>query len=170
MISLFQGSTAAIATVPGDHGLDVWSPSARHNERVRKRRSQYLCRIDVSGHASIFFVLAFIFMAYFLLPSHSTVSVDLPQTKHFSWLPGAIREDAILVAVTRNGMVFFGTHRIAPDELPDQIRISLRAGAENRIYISADARAKYLDVKTVLDSIRQSGVRRVSFITESRPH
>jgi biopolymer transport protein ExbD len=85
-------------------------------------------------------------------------------------MPGALREDAMRVAVARDGMVFFGNQRILPEELRDQIRDGLRAGAENRIYISADARAKYLDVKSVLENIRQSGVRRVSFITESRPH
>lgn len=170
MLSLFPGSRAAIGTVLGDHPLDVWSPSARCAERTRKRRSQYLCRIDGSGHASIFFVLVYIFMACFLACQSSRIAVDLPRTEHPSWLPGGIREDAMNVGITRSGRVFFRTYLVLPDELTDHIRVSLRSGAENRIYVYADARAMYRDVKAALDAIRLAGVEHISFITESRRH
>lgn len=166
-LSLFPGSGAAIATVPGSNGLEAWSPSARRDARLRKRRSQYLCRIDVSAAASIFTVLLFIFMI--TTSSHPTheVGVDLPRTKHFTWLPGARREDSIRVALTRDGKVYIGNRQTTFDRLPNVIREALRAGAEKHIYILADARARYLEVKTALDEIRESGVERVSFITES---
>jgi biopolymer transport protein ExbD len=166
-ISLFSGSSGIIQTVPGDDGFEVWSPSARRDERIRKRRSQYLCRIDACGHASIFFVLFFIVMAAIIFgrPVHYRGSVDLPHADHPNWMPGALREDAMHVGVTRDGKVYFDSHRISPDQLPDEIRSNLRTGAEKRIYISADARAMYRDVKTALDGIRQSGVQHVSLIT-----
>ena len=167
-ISLFPRSSEIIETFPGN-GPKVWSPRAHRVERIRKRRSQYLCRIDPSGHASIFLVLSFIFMAYFLTYVSPRVSVDLPRTEHPTWMPGAIREDAMHVGVTRNGGLYFRTHRISPDELPDQIRRSLRAGAENQIYISADARVMYRDMKTILDRVRLAGVERVSFLAVARP-
>jgi biopolymer transport protein ExbD len=167
-ISLFSGSSGIIRTVPGDDGFKVWSPSARRDERIRKRCSQYLCRIDASGHAGIFLVLVLVFMAYYLTLPHPRGAVDLPRAEHFTWLPGAIREDAILVTIARDGMLYFDSRRIPPDELPDQIRSSLRAGAENRIYVSADARAMYRDVKAALAAIRLAEVEHVTFVTESR--
>lgn len=71
----------------------------------------------------------------------------------------------MFVSIMRDGQDYFGSHRIAPDELPELIRNGLRGGAENRIYLSADARAKYSDVKAILDRIREAGVERVSFLT-----
>jgi hypothetical protein len=59
----------------------------------------------------------------------------------------------------------FGNQRIALEELPDRIRIGIGGGGENRVYILADARVRYVDVKTVLDQIRAAGVENVSFLT-----
>jgi biopolymer transport protein ExbD len=53
------------------------------------------------------------------------------------------------------------------DELPDKVSGAVGAGSENRVYIYADARAKYSIVKKALDTIRLAGIENVSFIMES---
>jgi biopolymer transport protein TolR len=98
---------------------------------------------------------------------HVGVSVDLPKSEQFSRLPAARREDAMRVAILRDGRVYFGLHRILVGELPDQVRAGLRGGAENRVHLSADSRVRYSDVKKALDAVRLGGVEHVSFFTAS---
>jgi biopolymer transport protein ExbD len=101
------------------------------------------------------------------IPSgHVGVYVDLPRSEHSSRLPAALREDAMRVSILRDGRVYLGLYRIAVEDLPIQIREGLRGGAENRVYLYADARARYADVKMALDAVRLAGVKQVSFITE----
>jgi biopolymer transport protein ExbD len=71
------------------------------------------------------------------------------------------------IAILRDGRVYFGLLGILVGELPDQIRAGLHGGAENRVYLSADARVRHSDVKKTLDAVRLAGVEHVSFITES---
>jgi biopolymer transport protein ExbD len=71
------------------------------------------------------------------------------------------------IAILRDGRVYFGLLGILVGELPDQIRAGLHGGAENRVYLSADARVRYSDVKKTLDAVRLAGVEHVRFITES---
>jgi biopolymer transport protein ExbD len=93
--------------------------------------------------------------------------VDLARSKNSVLAPGALREDALSVFIQRDGKIYFGYLRAGRDELPDLIRQGLRAGVEHRIYIFADARAKYGDVLAMLEGVRRANVERVTFITES---
>jgi len=81
-------------------------------------------------------------------------------------MPGALREDAMRISIRRDGSIFFRDHRVILQDLPEKIREGLRNGAENRIYLNMDARAKYGETIAVLDQIRLAGIERVSFLTE----
>lgn len=84
-------------------------------------------------------------------------------------MPWAIRHDALRLVVMRDGEVYLGNEYIALEELPIEIRSRLQDGAENRVYLLADARAHYSDVKLALARIRLAGVENVSFLTDSTP-
>lgn len=79
-------------------------------------------------------------------------------------MPGANREDAMEITLTRDGRVFFGNHQVRVEELAGEIGERVKNGAEKRIYMAADARAKYGDVKAVLDEIGRAGFEKVSFL------
>lgn len=79
--------------------------------------------------------------------------------------PAALREDALEVAIARDGVVYFRNHRILLTDLRDALREAARNGAEKTVYVRADARAKYGDIKAVLDQIRQSGLQNITFLT-----
>jgi len=51
-------------------------------------------------------------------------------------------------------------------DLANEIREGARNGAEKRVYLVADARAKYGDTMAVLVQIRLAGIESVSFLTE----
>jgi len=81
-------------------------------------------------------------------------------------MPRAIREDAQIVSVLRDGRIFYRNLQIVADDLPDKIREGVRSGADRRVYIRADAWAKYMDVNRVLSEVRKAGIENVCFLAE----
>jgi biopolymer transport protein ExbD len=134
---------------------------------TRKRRAPLRTPIDLSAFLSVLLALTFFIMFGSMYPMHPrTAPVDMSVTQHSTLQPGARREDALEVAIARDGTVFFRNTRIAREGLPNMLREGIRNGADSTVYVKVDARVKYLDVKTVLDLIRQSGLQNITFLTE----
>jgi len=82
---------------------------------------------------------------------------------------GANREDALIVGVMRTGDIWFGGKKPTTlDALPPGIREGLKHGAEEKVYIRADARAKYGRVRETRAAVRSAGVENVGFLVERR--
>jgi biopolymer transport protein ExbD len=132
-----------------------------------KRKNSLYCRIDVWGFVSVMLALLFL-----LMPNRTDYhdlhgnSVDLTETHHAILMPGAAREDAMRISITRDGKVYFRNYQVARDDLQDEIQKGLRKGAERKIYLAVDARAKYGDAKAILAQIRLAGIENVSLLTE----
>jgi biopolymer transport protein ExbD len=92
----------------------------------------------------------------------------LPKLRGAISLPHAMREDAMIVTIMRDGAVFFRNDRVSPECLADAIRKDVESGSEKRVYIRADARALYRTVKQVLDAVQQAGLVNVSFLADQR--
>jgi biopolymer transport protein TolR len=116
------------------------------------------------GFVSIMLALLFMFLP--ITPdAPRLVSVDLPPAYHSTSMPGALREDAMQISVTRDGKVYFRNDQIMLQNLPEEILKGVQNGAEKRIYLQVDARAKYGDAIAVLAQIRLAGIERVSVLT-----
>lgn len=83
-------------------------------------------------------------------------------------MPGAIREDALLITVTCDGNVLYGTHQVQSGELPPAIQDAIRRGSERKVYLKVDARAEYGDAVVVIDQVHQGGIENIGIITEQR--
>ena len=140
-----------------------WRPSTA----LKKRRTSYVSLLDASGVAAIF--VFFVGMYIVMSAAHDLRhdNVDLAPTAHLKPLPGATKEDAIHVAITRDGSLYFGHDRVPAKKLPGLIRRAYERGSERKVYLEADARARYSDVKAVLDQISARGMQDVAFITEN---
>ena len=134
--------------------------------RRKPRPSQFLNGIDLWAFPCVQLVLLIILMP--VVVTHPLHTVDLARTEHPTTMPGASREDAMLVALTRDGNIFFKTAQVSSDQLPSRIRESLHNGSERKVYLKVDARAKYSDAAAVIVQIRQAGVEDVGIITEQR--
>jgi biopolymer transport protein TolR len=140
-------------------------------QRARHRPNQLISGIDVTAFVSIMLAL----VAMFILPARMVmhpwrgVSADLPRVSHPVSMEGADKEDAMIVAVTRDDRVFFRNDQVRPEELPAKIRASIGQGAERKVYIRADARAKYKWVAEILDNVRSAGVEKIGFLVGQRP-
>jgi biopolymer transport protein TolR len=136
-------------------------------QQNRPRANRLICNIDVTAFAGVMFVLVYLFMSP-QVDFPGRAPVDLAKADYAVPMRGADREDAMVIGVTRDGKIFFGTDAVVPNQLPAKIRDSVNRGAERKVYIRADARAKYARVAEVLDSVHVSGIERIGFLVDSR--
>ena len=123
--------------------------------------------INVTPMVDVMLVLLIIFMV--ITPMlQKGVSVDLARTNNPTAMPDADKEDALLVAVTRDGKVFFGSDQISPDQLTNKMKERLANRTDKRVFIKADARARYGNVVEVVDNVRSAGVDQLGLLTEQR--
>ena len=123
--------------------------------------------INVTPMVDVMLVLLIIFMV--ITPMlQKGVSVDLAKTNNPIPMQDADKEDAMLVAVTRDGKVFFGSDQISTDQLTNKIKDKIANKVDKTVYIKADARAKYGYVVDVVDNVRSAGVDKVGLLTEQR--
>ncbi len=93
------------------------------------------------------------------------VAVDLPERLHARFLTEAGREDALRVSVSRDGRYFVGYREISLGELADRVREAVWRGAERKVYLAADARAKYGTVKLALAEVQRGGIKEIAILT-----
>jgi biopolymer transport protein ExbD/biopolymer transport protein TolR len=78
----------------------------------------------------------------------------------------ADKDDAIIVAVTRDGTIFLKNTKITKEDITGQIKDMISARLDKTVYVKSDARAKYGDVVAVVDEIRSAGVDQLGLLTE----
>ncbi|HEU5451176.1 MAG TPA: ExbD/TolR family protein [Terriglobales bacterium] len=134
---------------------------------VAKKTMYTNSNINVTPMVDVMLVLLIIFMV--ITPMlQKGVSVDLAKTNNPVQMPDADKEDALLVAITRDGKIFFGTDQTKPEDLTGKIKDKLANRVDKRVFIRADARAKYGAVVEVVDNVRSAGVDQLGLLTEQR--
>jgi biopolymer transport protein ExbD/biopolymer transport protein TolR len=126
--------------------------------------------IELSGLAGIMLFFLILFMMPASLPRRHFGNVDLAPVDGPKAMPGALKEDALQVAVTRDGTIYLNESRVRIGNLVPLLRQGVRQGSERKVYLRADARARYADVKAVLGQIRLAGIENVALMTEQRDH
>ena len=124
--------------------------------------------INVTPMVDVMLVLLIIFMV--ITPMlQKGVSVDLARVNNPEAMPDADKEDALLVAITRDGKIFFGSDQVAgADQLTHLVKDRLASRTDKRVFIKADARTKYGNVVEVVDDVRSAGVDQLGLLTEQR--
>ncbi|HYG98296.1 MAG TPA: biopolymer transporter ExbD [Terriglobales bacterium] len=134
---------------------------------IAKKTVNVNSSINVTPMVDVMLVLLIIFMVVTPMLQKG-VSVDLARTDNPVQMPDADKEDSLLVAVTRDGKVFFGSDQIPPDQLSAKVKDQLTNRVDKRVYIKADARARYGNVVEVVDNVRAAGVDTLGLLTEQR--
>ena len=134
---------------------------------TRNEGAKVNSNINVTPMVDVMLVLLIIFMV--ITPMlQNKVNVDLAQTDNPVAMPDADKEDAIVVAITRDGTLYLGQDRIASSEIGQKVRDMLADKPGKQIFVRADARARYLDVENAIDDVRSAGVDSVGLLTEKR--
>jgi len=120
---------------------------------------------NVIPMADIMLVLLIIFMVVTPMLQKG-VSVDLARVENPTDMPNADKDDAIVVAVTRDGGVFLGTNRIQLSEVTSLVRDQIANRLDKTVFVRSDSRARYGDVVAVVDEVRAAGVDQLGLLTE----
>ena len=123
--------------------------------------------INVTPMVDVMLVVLIIFMVITPMLSKS-VPVNKALTRNPITMPDADKEDAVIVAVTRDGQVFLspGLQKVDVNDLAPKVKDLLQGRASKMVYINADARSKYSTVEEVVDNLRAGSVDEVGLLTE----
>jgi len=120
---------------------------------------------NVIPMADIMLVLLIIFMVVTPMLQKG-VSVDMANVNNPHDMKDADKDDAIVVAVTRDGKIYLGNTQMNKEDLTGQIKDRVSTRLDKTVYVKSDYRAKYGDVVAVVDEIRSAGVDQLGLLTE----
>jgi biopolymer transport protein ExbD/biopolymer transport protein TolR len=121
--------------------------------------------INVTPMADVMLVMLIIFMVVTPMLSKG-FDVDKVKTVNAIDMPAADRDDAVIVAVTRDGKYYLGSDKVTVDDLAVKVGEKVKDRADKTVFVKGDSRAKYGDVKDVVDNIRGYGVDKIGLLTE----
>jgi biopolymer transport protein TolR len=120
---------------------------------------------NVIPMADIMLVLLIIFMV--VTPMlQKNMPVDMARVDNAMEMQDADKDDAVVVAITRNNDIFLGKVKINKEEITAEVKDRISARLNKTVYVKSDARAKYGTVVGVVDEIRSAGVDSVGLLTE----
>ena len=123
--------------------------------------------INVTPMVDVMLVLLIIFMV--ITPMlNNKVNVDLPTATQAVVMEDANKEDAVMVAVTRDGKIFLGGDVIQVDDMGAKIAAKLDKQTDKKVYLRADNRATYGKVMDAVDGVRAAGVSQLGLLTEKK--
>ena len=127
--------------------------------------------INVTPMVDVMLVLLIIFMV--ITPMlNNKVNVTLPVVTAATIMDAANKEDAITVAVTRDGKTFLGGDQVSLDTLGSRVGELLAKktdpSADKSVYLRADIRANYGKVMDTIDAIRVAGVSQLNLLTDNQ--
>ena len=128
----------------------------------RDEGSKVSSDINVTPMVDVMLVLLIIFMVVTPMLQKG-VSVDMAKVDNPTPMEDADKEDALLVSITRDGKVYFGTEQITTDNLTTKVKDRLANKQDKRVYVKADMRTRFGGVVQVVDSVpcrrsRRSGL------------
>ena len=133
----------------------------------RDEGSKVSSEINVTPMVDVMLVLLIIFMVVTPMLQKG-ISVDMAKVNNPEQMPDADKEDALLVSITRDGKVYFGSEQISPDSLTTKVKDRLSNKADKRVYVKADMRTRFGGVVQVVDAVRAAGVDDLGLLTDQR--
>ena len=134
----------------------------------RNEGSKISSAINVTPMVDVMLVLLIIFMVVTPMLQKG-ISVDMAKVNNPEQMPDADKEDALLVSITRDGSVYFGSEKVNDvDNLTTKVKDRLANKADKRVYVKADMRTRFGGVVKVVDSVRAAGVDDLGLLTDQR--
>ncbi len=121
--------------------------------------------INVTPMADVMLVLLIIFMVVTPMLQKG-VSVDMAKAENPRKMPEADKEDAVVLAVTRDGKTYLGADQVQVGEITPRVKDRIATKLDKTVYVKSDARAKYGDVVNVIENVRAAGVDSLGLLTE----
>ena len=123
---------------------------------MRRGRIEMIPLIDV-----VFLLLIFFIYAMLSMTIHKGIPILLPKAKT-SLID---KEEYLSISITRDHRIFLDEREVPIETLPQRLREKREGKPQVRVFISGDRRVPYEWVVRVLDTVRASGLRKVSLET-----
>jgi len=120
---------------------------------------------NVIPMADIMLVLLIIFMVVTPMLQKG-VSVDMAKVNNAEDMQNADKDDAIILAVQRDGSLYLGSKKIQLSEITTAVKDQISNRLDKTVFVRSDARAKYGDVVKAVDEVRSAGVDNLGLLTE----
>jgi biopolymer transport protein TolR len=133
----------------------------------RNEGAKISSEINVTPMVDVMLVLLIIFMVVTPMLQKG-VSVDYAKVNNPEQMPDADKEDALLVSITRDNKVYFGSEQIQVDNLTQKVKDRLANKQDKRVYVKADMRTRFGEFVQVVDGVRAAGVDDLGLLTEQR--
>lgn len=134
----------------------------------KQKAGSAMSDINVTPMVDVMLVMLIIFMVITPMLSKG-VSVDLAKTFNPTAMPNADKEDAVVVAISRDGRVYLGSGQTSAADLPQKIKDILTDRLDKTCYVKSDSRARYEAVVEVVDNLRAAGVDNIGLLTDLDP-
>ena len=123
--------------------------------------------INVTPMVDVMLVVLIIFMVITPMLSKGQ-AVNMVKAKNPIKMVDSDKEDAIIVAITRDGAVYLmpGNVKTSADQLSGKVKDLQTSRADKTVYIRGDARARFSGVTDVIDNLRTAGVDQIGLLTE----
>jgi biopolymer transport protein ExbD/biopolymer transport protein TolR len=123
--------------------------------------------INVTPMVDVMLVLLIIFMV--ITPMlQKNFSVDMAKVTNTRDMQDADKEDAVVLAVSRDGRVYLGSDPIRLDAITTTVKDRIADKLDKTVYVKSDQHAKYGVVVSVVDNIRAAGVDALGLLAEKR--
>jgi biopolymer transport protein ExbD len=134
---------------------------------ILKKAPPPVSDINVTPMVDVMLVVMIIFMVITPLISKG-VAVDMAKARNPITMADADKEDAVMVAVTRDGKTYLspGSILTAPEQLGEKVKDLLTNKPSKLVFVRADARAQFKVVEDVVDNLRTAGVDQLGLLTE----
>ena len=132
---------------------------------VRDEGHKVNSNINVTPMVDVMLVLLIIFMVITPMLTQK-VQITMAVVKNPIAMPDAEKDDAVVVAITRDGKLFLGQNLVSSSELGQQVADRLANKTDKTVYVRADARAQFKAVEDAIDDVRTAGVDQVGLLTQ----
>ncbi|MFZ0731824.1 MAG: biopolymer transporter ExbD [Candidatus Sulfotelmatobacter sp.] len=133
----------------------------------RNEGAKVTSEINVTPMVDVMLVLLIIFMVVTPMLQKG-ISVDMAKVNNPEQMPDADKEDALLVSITRDGKIYFGSQQTTVDSLTEKVKDRLANKADKRVYVKADMRTRFGGVVQVVDAVRAAGVDDLGLLTDQK--
>ena len=124
---------------------------------------QMTSTINTTPLVDVMLVLLIIFLITIPVVTH-TIKLDLPKERN---LPTQTKPENIVLAVDRDGEIFWGTQRLPDVEtLVQRLKVESVKQPQPEVHIRGDLEVRYESVGRVVVACQRAGILKVGFITE----
>ena len=125
--------------------------------------------INVTPMVDVMLVLLIIFMVITPMLGDK-VTVELPKVSAAIIMDAANKDDAITVAVTRDGSTFLGGDKVSLPDLSTRVQDlesrKTNPSDDKSVYLRADTRSNFGKVEDTIDALRTAGVNQLNLMTD----